>query len=140
MLMCLFSTSFAFSTFAKPSARSSVAVFASQDTPADLPEFDSEANYLDYMETVSSLPRGFGVGTADGSFVSVEAPNLGKLTIRGTVIQLTEGPTESWAACFTSNKVRVEFLNYFLRSVCYRLRMLRFDSFQVLLYEWEGNA
>lgn len=103
VLMCFVSTSFAFSTFAKPSTRSS-AVFASQDTPGDLPEFESAADYLDYMETVSSLPRGFGVGTADGSFVSVEAPNLGQLGIRGTVIQLTEGPTESWAACFTSNK------------------------------------
>jgi hypothetical protein len=31
---------------------------------------------------------------------------LGKLKIRATVIHLTEGPTENWAACFTSNKVR----------------------------------
>jgi len=56
------------------------------------------------METVSQLPKGFATGSADGTFVSVEAPSLGNLKIRATVIHMTEGPTDSWAACFTSNK------------------------------------
>jgi N-acetylglutamate synthase/N-acetylornithine aminotransferase len=36
--------------------------------------------------------------------VSQEAPAMGKLPISGTVIHLTEGPTENWAAVFTKNK------------------------------------
>lgn len=71
-----------------------------------LPEFANAEEYLEYMKPFSALPKGFATGTADGKFVSVEAPSLGALPIRGTVIQLTEGPTDSWAACFTSNKVR----------------------------------
>ncbi|KAG7369454.1 arginine biosynthesis bifunctional protein ArgJ [Nitzschia inconspicua] len=74
------------------------------DTPEILPEFSSAEAYLEYLETVSQLPKGFATGTADGTFISVEAPGLGNLKIRGTIIQLTDGPTESWAACFTSNK------------------------------------
>ena len=45
------------------------------------------------------------MGTASGNFVSVEAPAMGPLPIKATVIHLTEGPTDSWAAVFTSNKV-----------------------------------
>jgi len=58
------------------------------------------------MKTVSTLPQGFAVGTADGTFVSEEAPALGDLPIRGTIIHLTDGPTENWAAVFTQNRVR----------------------------------
>ena len=76
-----------------------------QDTPAILPEFANKEEYLTYMETVSDLPKGFAIGTADGKFVSVEAPLMGKLPIRGTVIHLPEGPSDNWAAVFTSNKV-----------------------------------
>lgn len=76
------------------------------DTPETLPEFPNAEGYLQYLETVSDLPKGFATGTSDGTFVSVEAPSLGRLPIRATVIQLTDGPTDSWAACFTSNKVR----------------------------------
>lgn len=105
-LMCFLGTSIAYTTFAKPSGRCHrSAVFAGKDTPIDLPEFQNAEEYLEYMEAVSSLPKGFAAGTADGTFISQEAPNLGRLGIRGTVIQLTEGPTDSWAACFTSNKV-----------------------------------
>ena len=75
------------------------------DTPETLPEFANAEDYLKYLGTVSQLPLGFATGTADGTFISVEAPGLGNLKIRATVIQLTEGPTENWAACFTSNKV-----------------------------------
>lgn len=77
---------------------------SSIDTPETLPEFASVEDYLEYMDGVSQLPKGFATGTADGSFISVEAPGLGNLKIRATVIQLTEGPTDNWAACFTSNK------------------------------------
>ena len=78
---------------------------SSTDTPETLPEFKSDEDYLEYMNTVSELPKGFATGTSDGTFISVEAPGLGNLKIRATVIQLTDGPTENWAACFTSNKV-----------------------------------
>ena len=57
------------------------------------------------MKAAGKLPSGFAVGTATGTFVSVEAPSMGKLPIKATVIHLTEGPTDSWAAVFTSNKV-----------------------------------
>lgn len=83
------------------------ASFVSQDTPVQLPEFASKADYLEYLETVSALPKGFAAGSADGTFVSVEAPAMGKLPIRATIITLTEGATDSWAAVFTTNKVRV---------------------------------
>jgi hypothetical protein len=78
---------------------------AMSDTPTTLPDFNNQAHYLEYMESVSALPKGFATGTASGKFVSVEAPSMGPLPIRGTVIYLTEGPTENWAATFTSNKV-----------------------------------
>jgi hypothetical protein len=61
---------------------------------------------MEYMRTVAALPSGFAVGTADGTFVSAEAPSMGNLPIRATVIYLTEGPTPNWAAVFTKNKVR----------------------------------
>jgi len=77
------------------------------DTPKTLPEFANKKEYMKYMETVSVLPKGFSIGTADGTFVSKEAPGLGNLKIRGTVIYLTEGATEHWAAVFTQNKVRI---------------------------------
>ena len=77
-----------------------------QDTPTQLPEFINKDAYLEYMESVAALPRGFATGTADAKFVSVEAPGMGPLPIRGTVIHLTNGPTDSWAAVYTQNKVR----------------------------------
>jgi hypothetical protein len=36
------------------------------DTPEVLPEFADKKEYMEYMETVSSLPEGFAVGTAKG--------------------------------------------------------------------------
>ena len=76
----------------------------SQDTPAVLPEFKNKEEYMSFMEGVSGLPKGFATGTAKGTFISQEAPDLGNLPIKGTVIHLTEGPTDNWAAVFTSNK------------------------------------
>ena len=96
----------AFSVSSSPSStRPSSAMASSIDTPETLPEFSSVDEYLEYMNSISQLPKGFATGTSDGTFISVEAPGLGNLKIRATVIQLTEGPTENWAACFTSNKV-----------------------------------
>lgn len=80
------------------------ATVTSKDTPAVLPEFASAREYLAYMETVSDLPKGFATGSAEGTFVSVEAPALGKLNIRGTIIYLTGGGTDNWAAVFTQNR------------------------------------
>lgn len=77
----------------------------SADTPVLLPDFSSQQEYLDYLQGASGLPKGFATGSADGSFVSVEAPSMGDLKIRGTIISLTEGPTDNWAAVFTTNKV-----------------------------------
>jgi hypothetical protein len=79
---------------------------SSTDTPVLLPDFASKEEYLTYMEGVSALPKGFATGTAKGTFISVEAPLLGALPIKGTVIYLTEGPTDNWAAVFTKNRVR----------------------------------
>lgn len=76
-----------------------------QDTPETLPVFENSEKYVEYLKSVSALPKGFATGTGQGKFVSPEAPSMGELPIRGTIIQMTEGPTESWAACFTSNKV-----------------------------------
>ena len=76
------------------------------DTDAVLPAFDTKEDYVSYLKAAGKLPAGFAVGTATGEFVSVEAPAMGKLPIKATVIHLTEGPTDSWAAVFTSNKVR----------------------------------
>ena len=60
---------------------------------------------MDYMEQVAALPLGFATGTAEGKFISVEAPNMGPLPIRATIIHVTNGPTNSWAAVYTKNKV-----------------------------------
>lgn len=76
-----------------------------KDTPQTLPDFASNDEYMKYMTSVSELPEGFAVGTAKGTFVSEEAPNLGNLPIKATVIHLPDGPTENWAAVFTTNKV-----------------------------------
>ena len=75
------------------------------DTPETLPDFSSAEEYLEFMSSVSQLPKGFATGTGSGTFVSQETPGLGNLKIRVALIQLTDGPSDSWAACFTSNKV-----------------------------------
>jgi hypothetical protein len=84
---------------------SRLASSVSTDTPVVLPEFSSQEEYLNFLEGAASLPKGFATGSADGTFVSVEAPSMGELKIRGTIISLTEGPTDNWAAVFTTNKV-----------------------------------
>jgi hypothetical protein len=80
------------------------------------------------MIAAGKLPSGFAVGTAKGTFVSVEAPSMGDLPIRATVIHLTEGPTDSWAAVFTSNKVGL--LNF----VCAIILQFASTNTQLIFY------
>ena len=81
----------------------------SKDTASELPTFDTKEEYEEYLMEASGLPKGFSTGSAKGSFVSEEAPSMGKLPIKGTVIYLEDGPTDSWAAVFTKNKVSFDF-------------------------------
>ena len=90
------------------------------DTPETLPEFDSQEEYLKYLESVSALPKGFATGTAHGTFIPVESPELGNMDICGTIITLTDGPTDSWAACFTSNMVSNKALSILVRMLTVR--------------------
>ena len=74
------------------------------DTDVILPSFDTKEEYISYMRKAGALPAGFALGTAKGTFVSIEAPAMGQLPIKATVIHVTEGPTDSWAAVFTGNR------------------------------------
>ena len=76
------------------------------DTPPVLPSFDNANAYLHYMNDVAALPQGFATGTASGTFIPLEAPSMGALPIRATILHVTAGPTHSWAAVYTKNKVR----------------------------------
>eukprot|EP00560_Eucampia_antarctica_P009082 CAMPEP_0197827492 /NCGR_PEP_ID=MMETSP1437-20131217/4247_1 /TAXON_ID=49252 ORGANISM="Eucampia antarctica, Strain CCMP1452" /NCGR_SAMPLE_ID=MMETSP1437 /ASSEMBLY_ACC=CAM_ASM_001096 /LENGTH=504 /DNA_ID=CAMNT_0043428341 /DNA_START=15 /DNA_END=1529 /DNA_ORIENTATION=+ len=76
----------------------------SKDTVAELPSFETKEEYEEYLLQASGLPLGFSTGTAKGTFVSVEAPSMGELPIKASVIYLEDGPTDSWAAVFTKNK------------------------------------
>ena len=76
------------------------------DTPPVLPSFDNANAYLTYMNNVAALPQGFATGTASGTFIPLEAPSMGALPIRATILHITAGPTHSWAAVYTKNKVR----------------------------------
>ena len=75
------------------------------DTLSELPTFETKDEYEEYLMGASSLPQGFQTGSAIGEFVPEEAPSMGSLAIKGTIIHLTDGPSDSWAACFTQNKV-----------------------------------
>jgi hypothetical protein len=88
------------------------------DTPTTLPEFENTEAYMSYLATVAALPKGFATGSASGKFVSVEAPAMGKLPIKGTIIYLTEGPSDNWAAVFTSNMVRKVIMCALLAKLC----------------------
>ena len=78
-----------------------------KDTHAELPPFKSREEYEKYLVEASGLPKGFATGIAVGAFVPEEAPSMGSLPIKGTIIHLTGGPTENWAAVFTKNKVSI---------------------------------
>jgi hypothetical protein len=96
----------ALSSSSSSSSTTTSSTTAAADTPDILPDFSSLQDYEAYMETKAALPKGFATGTASGTFISQEAPALGELGIRATVIYLTQGATDNWAATFTKNKVR----------------------------------
>lgn len=75
-----------------------------KDTDVVLPSFETKEEYTNYLMEASALPKGFAIGSAKGTFIPQEAPSMGALPIKATVIHLTDGPTDSWAATFTSNK------------------------------------
>lgn len=75
-----------------------------KDTLGELPSFETKEEYEEYLLQASGLPIGFATGTAKGTFVPIEAPSMGKLPIKGTIIYLKDGPSDSWAAVFTKNK------------------------------------
>lgn len=87
-----------------------------KDTPSELPSFASKEEYEAFLMEASGLPSGFSIGSAVGSFVPLEAPAMGSLKIKGTIIHLPDGPTDNWGAVFTSNKVGLFhfFLMYFI--------------------------
>ena len=97
------------SSLSKPSGNQIGALFAEskygKDTASTLPPFSTKEEYLDYIMEASALPKGFSVGSATGSFIPEEAPGMGSLPIKATLIHLTDGPTDQWAATFTQNKV-----------------------------------
>ena len=100
-----FSKSYTSTQYQSRESSSSTISLRAVDTDSILPSFNNLEEYTSYLKSAGQLPSGFAVGTATGEFVSVEAPAMGKLPIKATVIHLTEGPTDSWAAVFTSNKV-----------------------------------
>jgi len=77
---------------------------AYKDSATELPPFTTLEEYTDYLKSTSTLPKGFATGSAVGSFIPKEAPSMGSLPIKGTIIHLVDGPTDSWAATFTQNK------------------------------------
>ena len=100
-----FSKSYTSTQYQSRKPSSSSTSLRAADTDSILPTFSNKEKYTSYLKSAGQLPSGFAVGTATGEFVSVEAPAMGKLPIKATIIHLTEGPTDSWAAVFTSNKV-----------------------------------
>lgn len=88
-----------------------------KDTAVELPSFDSKEEYTEYLMNASALPKGFATGSAQGTFVPQEAPSMGSLPIKGTIIHLVDGPTDSWAATFTQNKVLIYYNVPFLSCI-----------------------
>jgi hypothetical protein len=78
-----------------------------KDTLAELPSFETKDEYEKYLMEASGLPKGFATGSANGEFIPVESPAMGSLPIKGTVIYVTDGPSDNWAAVFTKNKVSI---------------------------------
>ena len=108
-LVAIFSFSAAFIAVANRNLDSiyghSRTLLSAQDTASELPSFETKEEYEQYLKDASTLPKGFATGSAIGKFIPEEAPMKGYLPIKGTVIYLTSGPTNNWAAVFTQNKV-----------------------------------
>ena len=63
--------------------------------------FKSLTDYITHLKSISSLPRGFSIGTTRFDFSPIELDK--QLPMNLTIIKLDE-PTESFAAMFTSNQ------------------------------------
>ena len=63
--------------------------------------FANQKEYLEYLETISKLPEGFSVGNSRFNFKPFEVEKT--LPMNVTII-MTEKPTTSFAAMFTSNQ------------------------------------
>ena len=106
----------AFRSYADRASTATALSKYNKDTLVDLPSFETKEEYTDYLMEASALPKGFSTGSAIGSFVPEEAPAMGSLPIKGTIIHLTDGPSDSWAAVFTQNKV--SFMRHAVRVYC----------------------
>ena len=62
--------------------------------------FSSQGEYLSYLSSISTLPKGFSVGTTTFTFTPFEVSKI--LPMNLTLIR-TDNPTSSFAALFTSN-------------------------------------
>ena len=63
--------------------------------------FQSEEEHLNFLESISTLPKGFRVGTSSFHFNPVELPTM-DANMNMTVISL-DNPSSNWAAVFTKN-------------------------------------
>ena len=70
-------------------------------SPSDETTFADQGSYIKYLESVAALPRGFRVGATQFQFNPIEVDKT--LPMNLTLI-MTEEPTASFAAMFTSNK------------------------------------
>jgi glutamate N-acetyltransferase/amino-acid N-acetyltransferase len=73
-----------------------------RSSPAELPEFETESHYREYLESVSRLPAGFRVSTGNLSFVPSERPTLEPYRMNLSLI-LADRPVTSFAGVFTKN-------------------------------------
>ena len=97
-----------------PITTTSTALYYNKDTEPIFPSFDTKEDYINYITEASALPKGFSIGSAVGSFIPEEAPSKGSLPIKATLIHLTDGPTDNWAATFTQNRVCITSLCFVL--------------------------
>ena len=63
--------------------------------------FANQKDYLEYLETISKLPEGFSVGNSRFNFTPFEVDKT--LPMNVTII-MSDKPTTSFAAMFTSNQ------------------------------------
>lgn len=66
--------------------------------------FETQRQYLDYLKSISGLPKGFKVGTSRFQFKPFE---VNKLLPMNLTLIVTDEPTDSFAACLTSNSFPV---------------------------------
>jgi len=64
--------------------------------------FSSQLDYESHLRKISTLPKGFAVGSSSTTFDPIEAPQMKDLPIRLTLITCDK-PTRNWASVFTKN-------------------------------------